>query len=143
MHKLSQNGLNFIKDWEKFSPAVYKCQAGFDTIGFGHRKKAGEIFTIINIEKALQLLDADCDIAENCVNKAVFCPLNQNQFDALTSLVFNIGTNAFRTSTLLKYLNKEDYECAADEFNKWVFVKGEKSNGLINRRNKERELFLS
>ena len=70
-------------------------------------------------------------------------PLSQSQFDALVSLVFNIGGGAFRKSTLLQKLNAGDYAGASNEFMRWIKAKGRVLGGLVTRRAAERALFLS
>jgi len=79
---------------------------------------------------------------EATVNKAVTVQLNQNQFDALVSLAYNIGTNAFSKSTLVKKLNANDIRGAADQFDVWVNAGGKRMQGLVNRRTVEKALFL-
>ncbi len=79
---------------------------------------------------------------QTAVNDVVSVPLSQNQFDALVSLAYNIGTNAFKTSTLVKYLNALDYKAAAYEFPKWNRRGGKVLKGLVRRREAERALFL-
>jgi GH24 family phage-related lysozyme (muramidase) len=69
-------------------------------------------------------------------------PLNSNQFSALVSFSFNVGTGNLQTSTLLKKLNALDYTGAADEFLKWAKAKGQELPGLVRRRKAERDLFL-
>jgi len=101
--KVSQTWL--IKNYESFSPVVYLCPAKKPTIGYGHVVLPGETFTRITEEQADQLLRKDVGIAENCINNYVKVTLSQNQFDALASLIFNIGINAFINSTMLKELN--------------------------------------
>jgi lysozyme len=76
------------------------------------------------------------------VNNSVTIPLNQNQFDALVSLAYNIGTGAFSKSTLVKKLNTGDIRGAADQFDVWVNAGGKRMQGLVNRRTKEKTLFL-
>lgn len=105
--KISQQGLDLIKQHESFSPVPYLCPAGKLTIGFGHVVQAWEHFTRISEEEAEELLHQDVSIAENCVNSAVKVPITQNQFDAMVSLAFNIGCEAFRNSTFLRMLNNE------------------------------------
>jgi len=70
-------------------------------------------------------------------------PLSQLQFDALVSLAYNIGTQAFRESTLLKRLNTHDYAGAANEFLRWNKAGGQVLEGLRRRREAERAMFLS
>lgn len=79
---------------------------------------------------------------EATVNKAVTVQLNQNQFDALVSLAYNIGASAFSQSTLVKKLNAHDIRGAADQFDVWVNASGKRMQGLVNRRSKEKQLFL-
>ena len=79
---------------------------------------------------------------ESAVNNAVTVPLNQNQFDALVSLTYNIGPSAFSKSTLVKKLNAGDIRGAAEQFDVWVNAGGKRMQGLVNRRAKENEVFL-
>lgn len=68
--------------------------------------------------------------------------INQNQFDALVSLTYNIGEQAFKDSTLLAKLNKGDIKGAAEQFPRWNKGGGQVLKGLVRRRADERELFL-
>lgn len=141
---LSLAGLNAIKQHEKFVSVPYKDQAGLWTIGYGHKIEAGESFTSLTEAQASTLLAKDVGKAEDAVNASVHVGLTQHQFDALVSFVFNVGTGAFRRSTLLKKLNNGDPTVAA-EFTRWVYVTkgGQKvqSAGLLNRRQAEVAMF--
>ena len=132
-----------VAGFEGLRLAVYKDQAGLDTIGYGHLVKPGESFTVITIAQAEALLDADLQPARDAVGKYVSVPLTDNQRAALISLVYNIGTAAFIASTLLRLLNEYDYEGAAKQFDRWVYAGGKVSKGLQARRAAEKELFLS
>ena len=132
-----------VARFEGLRLAVYKDEAGLDTIGYGHLIKKGESFTVISIAQAEALLDADLEPARNAVNKYVSVPINDNQRAALVSLVFNIGTGAFIASTLLNVLNEYDYQGAAAQFDRWVYAGGKVSKGLQTRRAAEKALFLS
>ena len=98
----------------------------------------------VMLERILSQFEAD-------VISLVKVPLTQNQFDALVSFAFNVGSDidadtiaeGLGDSTLLKKLNRKDYLGAANEFLKWNKCKGVVSKGLTNRRTRERELFLS
>jgi lysozyme len=107
MMRISQAGLDLIKQHESFSAIPYLCPAKKLTIGFGHVVLPNESFTTITETQALEILRKDVSIAENCINKTVKVPLSQDQFDALVSFVFNVGCNAFLKSTLLRKLNDE------------------------------------
>lgn len=139
--KVSNNGLDLIKQFEGFSATPYKDVVGKSTIGYGHLIKKGEAFTRVSIEQATELLKEDCAIAETCVNTNVKTNLNQNQFDALVSFVYNLGCGAFKASTLLKDLNRGEFEKASNEFHKWNHAGGRVVRGLSIRRKKEELLF--
>ena len=146
--KISNNGLNLIKEFEGFSSAPYLCPAGVPTIGYGNTfYEGGTKVTLkdkpITEQRATELLEfiANKTFSEN-INKVVKVPLNQNQFDALVSFAYNIGNKNFNWSTLLKKLNQSDYEGASLEFGRWNQANGKILNGLVLRRQKEKELFL-
>ena len=139
--KISLKGLELIKKYEGFSPEKYLCPAGKLTIGYGHVIQRGETFTKLTEKEALALLDQDADIAENTVNNLVKVPLNQNQFDALVSLVHNWASGHFLRSLGLKKLNNKDYKGAITEFSKINQANGKVLRGLVNRRLAEANLF--
>jgi len=142
-YHISEQGLELIKEFEGFRAESYYCDAGKKTIGYGHAIKNGEVFTEpMPPEIAENLLKQDLRWVEKTINNTVSCDLLQNEVDALCSLIYNIGGTAFRKSHLLEYLNNENYLRAADEFLKWCHIGDKVSNGLLKRRQKERELFL-
>lgn len=141
-NKISENGINLIKSFEGLRLSAYKCPAGVWTIGYGHTGNV-KPFDVVTEKQAEDILKNDLIKFEKVINDFVSVELNQNQFDALVSFVFNVGANAFKKSTMLKFLNANHFPLAAGQFDRWVYIKGEKSNGLINRRKKEKELFLS
>lgn len=146
MINITERGLTLIKDYEGLSLKAYQCHAGRWTIGYGHTHniRAGDVITQKLAEVFLRK-----DIAQvtALLNTQIKVPLTQNQYDALCSLVFNIGATAFTASTLLKKLNFGDYSGAAAEFRKWnkVTVNGKKRPlpGLIKRRQAEEAIFKS
>ena len=147
VRKASAIGIDYIKSIEQWSNTPYPDQAGFLTIGWGHKILPGENFTYINEDEGEQLLRKDLSETESAINRLVTVPITQNQYDALVSFVFNIGVSAFAGSTLLKKLNAGDYEGAALEFPRWryVTVEGEKkeSAGLLARRETEQNIFTA
>lgn len=147
VRKLNKTGIDLIKEFEGFSSTVYLDKAGLPTIGYGHLIKEGETFTEITMQQAEEILKRDVLEAENTVNRLVKVKLTQNMFNSLTSFVFNVGSGAFASSTLLRKLNTGDVEGAAGELLRWkyVTVNGQKkeSNGLLARRETEQRLFLS
>ena len=94
-------------------------------------------------EEAEIILKSDLDVRETAVSKLILVKLSQHQFDALVSFVFNVGIDAFRTSTLLRKLNLGNYIGAANELPRWCKTKGKVLPGLLRRRKSERHLFLN
>jgi lysozyme len=143
--KIADGGLKIIKTWEQGPKGgaaleAYQCDAGVWTIGYGHTKGVKQGDTC-SIHDAYNWLREDCQGAEDAVHDLVVQPINQNQFDALVSFVFNLGRMAFANSTLLKMLNAGDYPGAARQFPRWNRVKGKIARGLVARRRDEVELF--
>lgn len=144
--KTSARGIALIKKYEKFMPEPYICPAGKLTIGYGHVVLPTDKFTHpLTEEEASELLVKDLLSREAAVDSMVKVPINQNQFDALTSFAYNVGIIALKGSTLLRFLNGKRYEFAAAEFLKWnkATVKGQLvvMAGLARRRKEEHDLF--
>ncbi|QHM71296.1 lysozyme [Mixta intestinalis] len=140
--QIGKRGIALIKQFESCELMAYRCPAGILTIGYGHTYdvRAGDTCTP---RQAELWLTEDCQVAELTIESNVTVPLNQNQFDALVSFVFNLGAGNFVKSTLLKKLNAGDYTGAAAEFDRWVNAGGRKLPGLVKRRAAEKALFLS
>ena len=136
-----ENGLHLIKTYEGLRLKAYKCPAGVLTIGYGHTSgvKPGDVITE---EQAETMLKNDLKIYENYVNNYVNVPLTQNQFDALVSFTYNLGGGTLKESSLLKRLNEGKYDDASYWFDRYVYAGRKKLQGLVNRRAKEKELFL-
>lgn len=145
--KISKKGIEFLKRVEGEELTVYNDEAGYPTIGVGHKLKPGEKFTFITQSKSDELLMRDLRESENAINRYVNVPLTQNQYDSLVSFIFNVGVDAFKKSTMLTKINNDDFNGAVNEFDRWKFitVNGEKivSNGLLNRRIEERQFFVA
>ncbi len=139
--KASNTAIELIKKHESFCANVYRCPAGKLTIGYGHTGEGVKLGKVSEA-KATELLKSDVSSAENAINKFVKTELNQNQFDALVSFVFNVGNGNFKKSTLLEQINERHFVTAAEQFNKWVFAGKEKLPGLVKRRQEEKALFL-
>lgn len=137
----SQDGINLIKKYEGLRLKAYKCPAGVWTIGYGHTNNVRPN-DVLTIEQAHQLLLIDLKLVECAIIRNVKKPLNQAQFDACVSFVFNVGAGNFQKSTLLKKINSGDYAGAANEFGKWVYANKKKMPGLVRRRAAEKALFI-
>ena len=145
MH-VSSSGIDLICNFEGKRLVAYDDGVGVWTIGFGTtiypngiKVKKGDVCTDA---QAKVYMAHDLKKFELAVNNAVNVSLNQNQFDTLVSLAYNIGTNAFKNSTLVKKLNAGDYRGAANQFDVWINAGGKRMQGLVNRRAKEKALFL-
>lgn len=112
------------------------------TIGFGNTYyengtavKQGDTITEV---RAISLFNTVLDSFAREVTKLLSRSISQNRFDALCSIAYNIGIGAFKTSTLLRKVNLNPNDPTIEsEFNKWVYSKGQKLNGLVTRRAKE------
>ena len=142
---ISEKGFTLIREFEGLQLEAYKDTGGVWTIGFGTIKypngisvKKGDTCTI---QQAEQWLKNDCKWVDTCLDKNIKVHLNQNQFDALASFVYNIGETAFVKSTMLALLNENSLTLAASQFDRWVYDNGKKIQGLVNRRSKEKALF--
>lgn len=113
--------------------------AGTLTWGYGSTKNVS--FRDITEAEATTMLLDDLHEYERAVFELVKVPLNENQYAALVIFCYNIGVTEFRKSTLLKELNKGNYECVPHQLMKWVktTINGKKviSEGLVNRRSAE------
>jgi lysozyme len=119
------------------------AQASVKTIGYGHVIKEDEQFSILTQEDATELLLADLKIYELAVVSLINTHLTQSEFDALVSFCFNLGVGALQRSTLRQKINRNEHEDVENEFLRWVYVKGQISKGLINRRKAEVGLYFS
>lgn len=140
--KMSQAGLLALTQREGVRLHAYPDTRGIPTIGVGHTSMGGPPHVYfgltITMDQALQILAADLAPVEASVNASVTAPISQNAFDALVSMVFNIGIGGFRGSSVLRQLNQKHYSEAADDFLMW-----DHPPELIGRRRAERAQFLT
>lgn len=144
--RLSDEGLKFIKAREDVTNEIYNDGTGILTGGIGHKLKTTErvkwhVGAFVPDCQVDEWLRQDLAEAERCVNNWVIPDIAQAAFDALVSLVFNIGCGNFKRSTLLKKLNKGLFEEAANEFGRWKFAGGKVRAGLVSRRAEEARIF--
>lgn len=153
MMKLSANGIAVIKNFEGLRLNAYRDIAGVWTIGYGSTRyvdgktiKPGD--KLANEAQADVLFKKTLERYVEAVNNAVKVPLTQNQFDALVSLTYNIGTGGFAMSSALKLINQQNYLGGANAMLAWNKItdpetKAKKvSKTLAARRAQERGLFL-
>ncbi|EAT0258016.1 lysozyme [Salmonella enterica] len=143
---ISDSGLAALKREEGCRLTAYPDSRGVWTIGTGHTGKVDGVAVhkgmTITQNTADRLLRDDLSWVEHCIAERVTVPLNQNQYDALCSLIFNIGDDAFIGSSVRRYLNAGNYTAAADAFLKRSRA-GSNPTLLAPRRGRERAMFLS
>ena len=141
--QISTAGVDLIKKFEGLKLKAYlPTPNDVPTIGYGHTKTA-KMGTKITKKEATALLVQDLAWCENAVGRAVKVPLTQSQYDALCSFTYNLGETNLRSSTLLKVLNKGDYEEAANQLLRWDKQGKKTLLGLTRRREAEKAMFLS
>jgi lysozyme len=140
--KTSDKGIDLIKKYEGFIPKAYMCPAGKWTIGYGHTLNVKST-DVISLDEAEYFLKKDVEFAENEVNRHNL-NINQNQFDALVSFVFNLGVGNFARSTLLKKIKSNPNDSTIrEEFERWVYGGGKVLKGLVRRRKEEADLYFT
>ncbi len=145
--KISENGIALLKKFEGLELEAYQDIAGIWTIGYGHTGDDVKPGMTITEREAEAILRRDLKPREDAVERLVSVPLNQNEFDALVSFVYNVGVSAFQGSTARKRLNRGDRMGAADALTWWnkATVGGvlREVLGLTRRRAAEKALFLT
>ena len=144
----NEAGLDIIKHFEGWRSKPYLCSANRPTIGWGSCwDMQGNPVTLnhpgITKEQGEYLLKREVRHSEKTIKGTVKVPLTANQFSALCSFIYNIGSGNFFKSTLRMKLSRSEFEEAANEFPKWRRAGGRILKGLVIRRKYERTLFLS
>lgn len=144
----SKAGLQYIESFESKENKAYYDHIGVLTCGIGctnavmpadHKITPDTVWT--DDECYYWLSYALQKTVEAPINRLVKVELTQNQFDAVASLVYNIGEGNFAKSTLLKYLNAGRFDLAQREFLKWNRAGGQPARGLTRRRLGEAVMF--
>ena len=140
--KTSDKGIDLIKKYEGFRAKAYRCSANVLTIGFGHTLNVKST-DVITLDEAEHFLRQDVGFAEKEVNRHNL-NINQNQFDALVSFVFNLGVGNFARSTLLRKIKSNPNDpTIRKEFERWIYTGGKVLNGLVRRRKEEADLYFT
>lgn len=140
---ISDRGVELVAKFEGCRLEAYKCPAGIWTIGYGHTKDVNPGARLSSEDEAKRLLKEDLkkygDYVNDCVRKGqIIFPLNQNQFDALTSFCYNCGNG-----NLQRLVSGRDAGTVADKLLAYNKGGGRELPGLTRRRKEEREIFLS
>lgn len=148
----SAKGEALIRKWEGFYSKPYYDSVGVLTIGYGtiENEKLGihiEPGMKISETKAIELMRIELRAMEHQVNDMLKADVTQDEFDAMMSFAYNLGTGALSRSTLLKRVNAGQLDLADDEFGKWVYATDRRTGqryklkGLVNRRADEARMF--
>jgi len=140
MRTTGKAGRELIKEFEQLRLTAYKPhQDDKWTIGWGHTPSyKGQVITAGEAEA---LFNEDVFTHEEYINKYIRVYLSQNQFDAISGWVFNVGGEALRRSTLVKELNKGHYDRVPAQLKRWNKSGGRVMRGLTRRRSRECELW--
>lgn len=148
--KASNKALELIKKYEGFFSRPYLDPVKIPTIGYGVIKYPnGKRVTmkdpaITEKQASDMLLELLNQTYVPELNKLLKTSVNQNQFDALVSFIYNLGGASLGKSTLLKKINANPNDPSiAAEFVKWNKAGGKVLNGLTKRRKEEYELYFS
>lgn len=147
--KLNKEGYLLITKFEGLSLKPYLDSIKVPTIGYGNTYYTdGKRVTLLDKEITKEVaFDVFKEVANRFgkrVDELVTSNINQNQYNALVSFAYNVGTGNFASSTLLKKVNKNPNDLTIkDEFLRWNKAGGKVINGLTNRRNEEANIYFS
>jgi lysozyme len=145
---MDDQSANLIKKFEGLRTKAYQCPAGKWTIGYGHTGPEVHKDVTCTAEEADRMLQDDINKASNCLRAGVDVPLNPNQWAALISFIFNVGSEAFYSSTLRQELNRGNYIAVPFQLRRWNKATDPQTGervvvpGLMKRRIAEAEVWL-
>lgn len=142
--RISKCGLRLIKQWEGLYLNAYRDPVGVLTIGYGHTNLSGVAPRVTPGMKLRDeshatgiLLDVLARVYEPALRRNIKVPLNQHQWDAMVSWVYNLGEPNLKRSTLLKRINAGRLDAIPAEMMKWNRAGGRVFRGLTRRRRAE------
>ncbi|HAT4396962.1 lysozyme [Citrobacter freundii] len=134
--KTSVEGLKLIADYEGCRLQPYQCSAGVWTDGIGNTSGVVPGKTITERQAAQGLIN-NVLLTENRLEACLTVKPPQHVYDALVSIGFNVGTGAICRSTMVSYINRQQWWQACNQLPRWIYVNGVKNKGLENRRARE------
>tara|TARA_R100001143_G_C3346949_1_gene127317 strand:+ start:339 stop:782 length:444 start_codon:yes stop_codon:yes gene_type:complete len=138
--EMSEEGLSLIKKFEGCELKAYEDAVGVPTIAYGRTKNVC-MDDVCTLEQAESWLAEEMEEYEGYINDLVKVDLDQNQFDALVSWVYNLGPTNLNSSTLLRFLNEGRYADVPDQIRRWNKAGGKVLAGLTRRREAEAMMF--
>ena len=139
---LATSGM-FIAKHEGLVLGTYPDPVGIVTSCYGHTGPELKLGQKFSEDECLEQLAKDLSKHNNEMSRYIKVPLSAEEHAAYLSFTYNVGVGNFKPSTLLKLLNKGQRVEACEQLTRWVFAKGKKLQGLVNRRNDEKALCLS
>ena len=147
--KLDENGYKLLMEFEGLSLVPYKCSAGVATIAYGatfypSSKKVTMQDSPISLATAKWMLKETANKFAIDVDKMIKANINQNQFNAIVSIAYNIGLAGLAKSSLLKKVNANPSDpTITNSFMIWNKAGGKVLNGLTKRRAIEAKLYFA
>jgi lysozyme len=142
--RISSCGLKLIKTWEGLYLSAYRDPVGVWTIGYGHTNLSGvgpKVTPGLRLRDQRHaediLLNVLATVYEPALRRLIKVSLNQAQWDAMVSWIYNLGETNLAKSTLLKRINQGRLDAVPAEMMKWTKAGGKVFNGLVNRRRAE------
>lgn len=134
--------------YEQFRANPYLCPAGYWTIGKGaiwdlQGNRVTPATPPVTPEEAEWMFDRDLGIADRAMARLLAVPLTQNQWDAICSWTFNLGSGRLQSSTLRQIIRRGEHEDVPGELMKWVWAGGRRVAGLVRRRQEEAHLYVT
>lgn len=131
MQTITEAGIKLIASFEGFSATPYNDPPGSNkwSIGFGHQILPGENLKNITVEQGRALLLKDTIKAQGIINSTIKVPLTSQQFDSLTSFIFNVGEGAYHSGSVPIKINKKDFTGAANTMRQ--YNKSRNANGVL------------
>lgn len=133
----------FVAQHEGLVLGSYIDPVGILTSCYGHTGSGLRLNQKFTESQCLEQLHSDLSKHDREMMRHVKVPLSNEEHSAYLSFSYNVGVGNFKSSTLLKLLNKEKRVDACNQLTNWVFAKGKKLRGLVNRREEEKNLCLS
>lgn len=140
---VSEELKELLKNTHKFTRNVWTSKTGLSYIGYGHIVTEKENLTKLTKKQCLELFEKDMSTINRSLTKLVKKQIPQNHFDALASVLYDIGPTLFKKSSLLLLYNKGLLDEASLRIMVWSKYKGIHSTALEYRRRIDYKIFTT